>query len=575
MVPLRTNFILLPDSVYLAAANAFAPDVQIRFDDARLGRGFVEPQWGLAVTNRVRVIVRDIQSGRIIDYVQLAGLNGIRDLSGEIRTPDNELGFAGLWSTNRQGGQGINFPPIGVVNQVQISLGNYNASAVDWRDYGVNQPTSPKKEEEIDKFRAFFGLSPLWYPGTVNTNLNAQVPFTPTRKVSQYLTWQANDPLVHYLSGDLQSLDTTNNVRIENLNLPVETLENIGRLNNRYSPWGGNPFLTGGAGDASTDAHANDIAVKDPQVFTSDDWDFPTNFFPNVGALGRIHRGTPWQTVYMKAGNIAATDFPSWKRWTGNNFDGDNDAKRMAPIEDRTLFDVFTAAINENASRGQLSVNQTNFAAWSAVLSGVITLANTNTPDDLVNRQLLRPPPPLQYDPVVIQPMGTNTTGSMARILQAIHDVRATNVYTRAVNGNLQATFGNFQRAGDILNVPELSDASPFLDRSTELHTQYGISDAAYERIPQQIMSLLTLSHEPRFLIYAYGQALRPAERSILTSGPYFGMCTNYAVVGESALRAVVRVEGSPDPRNAGNADPHLRYPPRVVVENFNILPPD
>jgi hypothetical protein len=90
----------------------------------------------------------------------------------------------------------------------------------------------------------------------------------------------------------------------------------------------------------------------------------------------------------MKAANIAATDFPSWKRWTGNNFDGDNDAKRMAPIEDRTLFDVFTAAINENASRGQLSVNQTNFAAWSAVLSGVITLANTNTPDDLVNRQL-------------------------------------------------------------------------------------------------------------------------------------------------------------------------------------------
>jgi len=39
------------------------------------------------------------------------------------------------------------------------------------------------KLKEIDKFRVFMGLSPLTYPGTVNTNFETQVPFTPTRKI--------------------------------------------------------------------------------------------------------------------------------------------------------------------------------------------------------------------------------------------------------------------------------------------------------------------------------------------------------------------------------------------------------
>ena len=28
-----------------------------------------------------------------------------------------------------------------------------------------------------------------------------QAPYTPTRKVSQYYSWQVNDPLVHYTLG--------------------------------------------------------------------------------------------------------------------------------------------------------------------------------------------------------------------------------------------------------------------------------------------------------------------------------------------------------------------------------------
>jgi len=40
--------------------------------------------------------------------------------------------------------------------------------------------------------------------------------------------------------------------------------------------------------------------LMDAGVRRSDDWMFPTNKFPNIGWLGRVHRGTPWQTVYIK-----------------------------------------------------------------------------------------------------------------------------------------------------------------------------------------------------------------------------------------------------------------------------------
>ena len=41
----------------------------------------------------------------------------------------------------------------------------------------------------------------------VNTQLTTQVPFTPTRRVIVYQTWQANDPLVHYMAGGPRGFD--------------------------------------------------------------------------------------------------------------------------------------------------------------------------------------------------------------------------------------------------------------------------------------------------------------------------------------------------------------------------------
>jgi hypothetical protein len=84
--------------------------------------------------------------------------------------------------------------------------------------------------------------------------------------------------------------------------------------------------------------------------------------------------------------------------------------------------------------------------------------------------------------------------------------------------------------------------------------------------LPQQVMSLLQVG-EPRFVVYSYGQTLRPAPASIVTGGPYQGMCTNYQVTAEVATRAVVRIEGAPTTA--------IPTSPRVVIEKFNLLPPD
>jgi hypothetical protein len=83
-----------------------------------------------------------------------------------------------------------------------------------------------------------------------------------------------------------------------------------------------------------------------------------------------------------------------------------------------------------------------------------------------------------------------------------------------------------------------------------------------YEWIPQQTLSLLTLA-QPRYVIYCYGQALKPAPNGIVTSGPYALMCTNYQVVAESAQRAILQVQLSNN------------IPAQIILKNLNPLPPD
>ncbi len=341
---------------------------------------------------RLRFAVVDTSTTptRIVDYVNLSEqtLLNLTDTlmqggqCGGSYSPDGSYGS--LWCTNHYPIlANPSLPTYGVLDQIQIGLGQQPAyGQAVWNSANNSFPAGMDKTAAIDSFRNQFGLGQLFsHPaGTVFYPSNTFAsPFQPVRNIFLVTSWQANDPLVHYTVGDLTSLTRTNLV-LDNLPTPAPTA-NIGHVNLRYEPWGGNPA------SGSSSSTAIDLRAKDPLVFGSDSWDFPTNKLPNVGWLGRVHRGTPWQTVYLKS---PALDFPTWQVWTGNGqivtnvgqfplvllplyvpgtYIGlTNDAVFSHPTNDWRLVDMFTTALNDNSTRGKLSINQPNLAAWSAVL---------------------------------------------------------------------------------------------------------------------------------------------------------------------------------------------------------------
>ena len=535
LVPLSSNLVHLADAAYQQTANQFVP----RGQAVRNANGdFRFPRWGLTITNRLQAIVVDTATKRIVDYIHLNGLTAHRDLSREIAQERGGLYYAGLWATNAIGNFLSDQP--GIVQQIIVSLG-YGDPGSDWRDYGIGQASGSTRAKAIANFMAFFTSShQASYGGFIATNdsLAAFTPFTPSRKISVPISWQANDPLVHYTSGDLLYVEKAHVPQVWNLRMLTNhaVVENIGKRNNRYQPWAQT--------ETDSDPNAVNIAVKDPGITRSDKWQFPTNKFPNIGWLGRVHRGTPWQTVYLKSAPVSDE---TWRKWTGNQ--NLVEARGNLPVTDRAILDVFTTAFNDNAVRGQLPINQTNLAAWSALFSGIIVLeGDTNRVSKSV--------PGSRFAPYPIEPVGASpfdpVTGNpvpLQRLVNAINDVRATNF-----------AGGVFARLGDILAVPELSDRSPFLNLPA-VNATWGLNDTVYEWLPQQMLSLVRLG-EPRFVVYAFGQTLRRAPNSVVTSGPFPGICTNYQVTAEVAVRAVVRIEGAPNNSHA-------------VVESYNTLPPD
>jgi len=380
--------------------------------------------------------------------------------------------------------------------------------------------------------------------------------------------WEVNDPLVHYLPDDLRKYENgmlTNDVTVQTIlsSQPISITNDtsIGRINDRYRPWGGNPDK-----DPANDPTAFDLRVKDPGVSQSDDWDFPTQKFPSIGWLGRVHRGTPWQTMYLKAyPTDQLVDY--WMMSQG----GPGLAFETHPTNDWKFLDLFTVAPHPNATRGQLSVNQTNLAAWSAVLSGVtFTTLPDKTPKDTERTDTFIDP---AANPL---PTGANYP-PLLRIFEGI---------SREREG---MPFRRFEHIGDILRAPELTVYSPYLtapiltDRIDLRTKQYLLKDVDYERIPDQIMSLLKAgelrSGEPRFVIYAFGQSLKPE-----FVDPATRVAVNYQITGEVATRTVVRVDfdgirGTNGLPIIDQNDPNYGKPdvtrPHIVVESFNLVPPE
>ncbi len=599
---------------YSNATNVLFPD-----------NGFPVHRIGLAMTNRVRCLMTDPITKRVVDFVNLDFVSGL-DMQDLLNKEPS-----GYWIANRLGH--TNAPTEGVMKQMLVSLGKEGES--DWNSY-VGRGAGRDREEAIDLFRTFLGFRPLYLSFNEladaysrlrdpRKSFRRQVPFSPSVRLVKYETLQANDPLVHYTFEDLKdNQQLVSRVRMLKPGQRADDLHNLGSLgepgrkNQRYRPW---PSTLAEA------ANQYNIAHKDPLIRRSDDWQFPTNKFPNIGWLGRVHRGTPWQTIYLKgyvgsyeggqggdnklklltmqdlpdpnpslpmpydgrsypfqtlavdpsidnvvdtltldsatAGNkqnILNLARTNWFKWSGSS--------GTHPTNDWKILEFFTTSLNDNASKGLLSVNQAGLAAWSAVFSGV-TVQTNMSPDSVQMRDIETPKglKPAKYTALTIEPAGragmpgydlANPDSDNWQLAQIVNGTNGINATRARFPG------GRFRHLGEVLATPALTVQSPYLNWTNSIVYQLGLDDFAVERIPQQVLSLLK-ADEPRVTIYSYGQSLRPAEGSLRTDpNPIrlLNLCTNYQITGEFAAKRVIRFDGSLTNLNA-------------VVESEIIIPAD
>jgi hypothetical protein len=513
-------------SIYQASLRRFLPTNSGAYDAGT----FPAPQWVLTTTNRMRFFMFD--DGHLVDAVGLAPtvttINITKALH-DLGDPQNPAIAGGtvphnvFWLTNRVSGNQRDTRNLtaGIRNQLITSQTGQPA----WNQQGVFR-TSQQWPTVADAARGFSQyLQQIANNSLTNVaRTNMWAPFVPQQKVYQQFVWQANDPLVHHLVEDLR-FATSSPPRYSTVLAPTFAVTTIGRLNPVYQPWNGNPSQD--QEDAGRKTASTDGTIKDPRIEKSNDWDFPTNKFANIGLLGRVHRGTPWQTIYLKG----AITTP--QAWATSHRGG----ARSNPTNDWRLADIFTVAAHPNASRGRMSVNQTNVAGWSAVLSG---LQIPMVKGGIITNEVI--------EPALIDP-------TVDKLVEAI------NAQRQLAPGQV------FSSVAEFLTVPELTVASPFLTPAsgTTFAPQSSPKDSDYEALPEKIASLVKPG-EPRFVVYVFGQSLKPAPQSVIPGGPFRGLCVNYEVTGEMAAKAVMRVDSTPQP-----GAPRLR----AVIESFNLLPPD
>ena len=566
------TFTFKPESIYRLSTGWLMPDSDSQPWETN------QPLWGLdhkgslglMTTNYLQAFILD--GNQVVDYVQLRGPIDNANLNQVLADPiyPDETQKRYQWSTNLY--QAPDPMPYGVYNQIEVSEHPGDAPGNSWiRPPGMPSSlySSTPGLAESAFFNGFFlpyfqfpiGSGPLY----TNSQLSVQAPYTPTRMAYDYVLWQANDPLVHYLGSDLNYQDPGITGWHQNdASLPVTSQNSPGK---RYQPWGATKSKQM-AGLANTDPNPYNLADRDPLIWSPENWDFPTNQYPTVGWIGRVHRGTPWQTVYLKATNIlnyavsGVSGLTTWVNWSGdaNSFDAAN----AGPTQDRLLFDVFTTSFNDNAARGTLSVNvgagnpssSAGLAAWSALFSGMVALSNSVSD---IRLSFL----PAATTSWIINPAGVDVANSVVGKI-------VSNIYNTRTNTSL-FPLAAFTHVGDILSVPSLTEQSPFLKTYTNgiadtAQLNNGISDEVYEWLPQQMMSLLRCPMGPHYVIYCYGQTLKPAPGGLVTSSSNFKLVTNYQVVAESAVRAVIRVDKHVTATGTNYS---------TVVESYNPLPPN
>jgi hypothetical protein len=507
---LQTNFVFLPLVYYSEALQQLV----VLTNNGTPFDGFLAQDigqkhwpthyWSLNITNHVCYALFDgnATSGTLLDFVNLGPFGSSANItqlaiSNSIGQSPGE--FAVAPSTDIYSSSPMSQ---GVLNQITDAVNNDSTGAF----YGSLNGLTPC-------------IAGAWFT-TIAAGLGTIL--TPFYITDDMHSWEACDPLVHYTTGDLTYPQYSAFDKGEpGTYMSSPSMTHIGQVTTRYTPWPG----------PSGSTPANNMLFIDPLITSANAWQFPTNLFPGVGWLGRVHRGTPWQTIYLKSDNPNGEAYPTndWTTWWVNS-------PYTYPTNDWALIDLFTAVPNDNAARGLLSVNQTNDAAWAAVFGGVIAITNST----LAGIPVIGVPINPAND---VTNMMDYTNGTAVGINQA---------RMNAIHPN-----GLFHHIGDILQASTLSVNSPFWTNIPSAD----LTDEMVERIPQQTLSLLKLGL-PQFVIYSWGQSLKPKDLYSSGSAPLLNICTNYEITGEYLTRSVCHIVSDP-----GAAAP------KIVIDNYNIMP--
>lgn len=511
------------------------------------------------------------------------GLNIVNSLSGSVQWPAGIQSFASTKATNLTitltGPPSSNFHTIGATHT--------NIPSISFA-YGSPRPIASLQMTNWVRHALIHSSKVVEYASIVQMSASA-VGFPPNGASVSETSSQVDDPLVNNSIEEFQTPIQANYVTTTTLN----TL-NIGRQNPTSSTQPSPSY-------AYTD---RELARPNAQyAFT-----FHSGNFGNVGQLGHIHRGTPWQTVFFKSYPQPPQPAAPW----------DATVKRIPETHatnDWRLPDLFTAAASAAAATGLPSVNNMNDATWAAVLSGVSMRTQPEewiTPGtrDYVlfdlgqhpgydwglnpypnnNRfQLFRQDKLISYTAggctSVVTPNGGGFALNFsnpaylyytypAPTFQPVPNFYATNFtitgsvftgdlitfLTQSINAQRNTAMGNgkpFALTGQVLGTPGLTVGG------IAQFSRNWSSDQDDERIPLQILSRLRVEDEPIVVVYAWGQSLKPA--LINTSGVNVGLVGNYVVTGQVGTRTVLRIK---------NFNPAItNQPPRMVVESFKALP--
>lgn len=426
------------------------------------GNTWYQPRWFLTLNTRVLMALVDTDAQRIVDYVNLDLQQQPIDVFAQLATggdcsgaPSSLNDFASYWCTNLSHGA-----PQGALNQILLSLGINGPTLPPSGVFAFDPYAGLDAGKAIDAFRYnLMGWGPIYNLGMTFYRSNVfYVPFDPLGNLYIHTSLSANDPLLHYTLADLSTWPVLKNVDFVSHSPP---LENVGQVNNAFQPWGGNPTGISGVIPGTL------LTAKDPLITRPDAWDFPTNQPLQGTWIGGVHRGTPWQTLFLKSTNFLQSygyrynAINVWQQWTGDSLLLSNangqvypDAQFTLPTNDWRIAELLTSMFNTNDVRTLASPNQTSVPAFAQLLDGITVLTNP-------------------------------TSGQTVSVLMVSNSPQAELLSTALLTARAAQPGQVFHAPGDLLSVPELSVASPWLN------TSITPPDVAIEAIPSQLLSRL------------------------------------------------------------------------------------